>query len=832
MLTIKYAFRTLAKSPFVTAVAVVSLALGIGANAAIFSLFNQMLLRPLPVRAPGELVNLSAPGPKAGSTSCNQAGDCDDVFSYLMFRDLEKAQTGLAGLAAHVSFAANVAFRKETLNSQGMYVSGSYFPTLGVQAALGRLIGPADDDTPGAHPVAVLSYRYWENQLGSDPGVIDQVIVVNGQSLTIIGVAPKGFDGTTLGTDPRVFVPVTMRGALSMRQRDFEDRTSYFLYLFGRRSPGVSLTQASQGINRVYHPIITDVEASLQTKMSAATLEKFKAKEVVVTPGARGQSSVHREARTPLIMLLAITAIVLLIACANIANLLLARAANRSQEMAVRLSIGAGRWQLLRQLLAESLLLACLGGLASLVVAQWTLGAVAGMLPDDATSTLTLTLDRPILIFAALASLFTGLLFGIFPALHSTRGDLISTIRSSAGNLSAHRTATRFRTSLVTAQIALSMALLIAAGLFIRSLSNVSRVDLGVQIDHVATFEVSPRLNGYEPARSAALFTRLEEELSAIPGVTAVTTGRVRLLSGSNWGSSVRVEGFNADPDTDTDASFNEVGPRYLSSLGIPLLAGREFTAADGLTSPKVVIVNEAFARKFNLGRDAVGKRMSASGGDGPLDIEIVGLMKDAKYSEVKDEIPPQFFTPWRQDSTVGSMTFYVRSAGAPEQLLRSIPSLVARLDPNLPVEDLRTLPQQVNHNVFLDRMISTLCAAFAALATLLAAIGLYGVLAYTVAQRTREIGVRMALGASSGNVRLMVMRQVGTMVAIGGAIGIAAAIAMGRGAQSLLFGVQGFDPLAIVGGAALLTVVALGAGYFPAIRASKVNPMRALRYD
>ncbi len=831
MLTLKYAFRTLAKSPFVTAVAVLSLALGIGANAAIFSLFNQMLLRPLPVRAPSELVNLSAPGPKPGSTSCNQAGDCEDVFSYAMFRDLEKAQTGLAGLAAHVVFGANVAFRKQTLNSQGMYVSGSYFPTLGVQAALGRLIGPADDDTPAAHPVAVLSYRFWETQLGSDPTVLDQVVVVNGKSLTIIGVGPKGFDGTTLGSEPRIFVPVTMRGELSMGKRDFEERTSYFLYVFGRLKPVVSLTQASQGINRVYHPIVTDVEAALQTKMSAATLERFKAKEVVVTPGARGQSSVHREARTPLIMLLAITAIVLLIACANIANLLLARAANRSMEMAVRLSIGAGRWQLLRQLLSESLLLAFFGGVASLLVAKWTLGAIAGMLPDEATSTLTLTLDTPILIFAAVTSLFTGLLFGIFPALHSTRGDLISTIRSNAGNLSSHRTATRFRTSLVTAQIALSMALLIAAGLFIRSLSNVSRVDLGVTIDHVATFEVSPRLNGYEPARSAALFTRMEEELSALPGVTAVSTGRIRLLGGSNWGSSVRVEGFNADPDTDTDARFNEVGAGYLASLGIPLLAGREFTLADEVKSPKVVIVNEAFARKFNLGRDAVGKRMSSSG-EGALDMEIVGLMKDAKYSEVKDEIPPQFFIPWRQDSLVGSMTFYVRSAGAPEQLLRSIPPLVARLDPNLPVEDLRTLPQQVNQNVFLDRMISTLCAAFAALATLLAAIGLYGVLAYTVAQRTREIGVRMALGASSGNVRLMVLRQVGLMVAIGGVIGIAAAIALGRGAESLLFGVKGFDPLAIVGGAALLSLVALGAGFFPAVRASKVDPMRALRYD
>jgi len=832
VLTLKYAFRTLIKSPFVTAVAVLSLALGIGANAAIFSLFDQMLLRPLPVTEPQRLVNLSAPGPKPGSTSCNQAGDCEDVFSYPMFRDLERAQTVFTGLAAHVSFGANLAFRNQTLNSEGMYVSGSYFPTLGVQPALGRLIGPADDENLGGHPVAVLSHRFWDTQLGRDPAVLDQVIVVNGQSLTIIGIGPEGFDGTTLGSTPRVFVPITMRGLLStMSQRDYERRNGYWAYLFARLTPGMSIEQASRGLNATYRPIITDVEASQQEAMSEATMQRFKAREVVLSAGSRGQSSTHREARIPLIMLLSITGIVLLIACANIANLLLARAANRSMEMAVRLSIGAGRWQLLRQLLTESVLLAALGGLASLLVAKWTLGAIAGMLPPDAVTTLRLTLDWPVLLFAAMASLVTGLLFGLFPALHSTRADLITTIRSSAGNLSSNRTANRFRTSLVTAQIALSMALLIAAGLFIRSLSNVSRVDLGVRIDGVATFQVSPRLNGYEPARSAALFTRLEEELAVLPGVTAVTSGRVRLLAGNNWGTGVRVEGFTADPDTDTESRYNQVGTGYLATLGIPLLAGREFTVSDGLTAPNVVIVNESFARKFNLGRDVVGKRM-AHDREGPLDVEIVGLMKDAKYSEVKAEIPPQFIMPWRQDSLVGGMNFYVRSAMAPEQLLRSIPPLVARLDPNLPVEDLRTLPQQVNQNVFLDRMISTLCAAFAALATLLAAIGLYGVLAYTVAQRTREIGVRMALGADRGMVQRMVLRQVGMMLVVGGTIGIAGAVALGRGAQSLLFGVQGFDLVAFLGGALLLTVVALGAGYLPAVRASRVDPMRALRYD
>lgn len=832
MLTLKYAFRTLRKSPFVTTVAILSLALGIGANAAIFSLFDQMLLRPLPVPAAHELVNLSAPGPKPGSTSCGRAGSCEDVFSYPMFRDLEAKQTVFSGLAAHVGFGANIAYRNQTLSGEGMYVSGSYFPTLRLQPRLGRLISPAEDQAIGAHPVAVLSHRFWETQLGSDPGVLDQVITVNGHQLTIIGVAPPGFTGTTLGGDPRVFVPISMRGALGASVRDFERRNAYWAYLFARLKPGTTLEQARLGINAVYRPIITDVEAPQQENMSAATLARFKAREVTLTGGARGQSDVHTEARTPLLLLFSITGIVLLIACANIANLLLARAANRSMEMAVRLSIGAARWQLLRQLLAESVILALLGGLASLLVAKWTLGAIAGMLPDDSVASLAFTVDRTVVLFAAATAIATGLLFGLFPALHSTRSDLIGTIRSNAGNLSSHRSASRFRSSLVTAQIALSMALLVAAGLFIRSLHNVSRVDLGVQIDNVATFAISPSRSGYEPARRAALFARVEEALAALPGVSAVTSGRVRLLGSSNWGNDVAVEGFEANPDTDINSRFNMVGAGYLAALGIPLLAGREFTTSDAVGTPRVAIVNEAFARKFNLGRDAVGKRIGDRGLGSELDIEIVGLMKDAKYSEVKDEIPPQFFLPWRQDSLVGSLNFYVRSSLAPEQLLQSIPRVIATLDPNLPVEELRTLPQQVSENVFLDRMISTLSAAFAMLATLLAAVGLYGVLAYTVAQRTREIGVRMALGANAGMVRAMVLRQVGVMMLVGGGIGMAAAVALGRGAQSLLFGVQGFDALATAGAATLLTLVALSAGYLPALKASQVDPMRALRND
>jgi predicted permease len=612
----------------------------------------------------------------------------------------------------------------------------------------------------------------------------------------------------------------------------FTSRRIYFLYLFARLKPGVSLEQARASMNALYTPIINEVEAPLQEGMSEQTLVRFRAKQLTLEEGARGQSSIHGEARVPLILLMSITGVVLLIACANIANLLLARAANRSLEMAVRLSLGATRRQLLVQLLTESCLLALLGGVVSLLIANWTLGLTASMLPPEVAEVGASKLRMPVVVFAAALSIGTGLLFGLFPAMHSTRPDLVTTLRDASGKHSGARSAARFRTSLVTAQIALSMALLISAGLFIKSLRNVSRVDLGLRVENVVTFGISPELNGYDTRRSRAVFERVEEELAAVPGVTGIAASRVPLLSGSNWGSSVRVQGFQAGPDTDRGSRFNLVGPGYFRVLGIPLLAGREFTRTDDLRAPKVAIVNEAFAKKFNLGRDAVGKRMGVGGRTEQLDIEIVGLVKNAKYSEVKQEVPPMFMTPYRQDSTVGSINFYVRSASPPQQLLRTVPAVLARLDPNLPVEEIKTMPQQVRENVAVDRTISTLSAAFAALATLLAAVGLYGVLAYTVTQRTREIGVRMALGADARRVRGMVLRQVAMMTAIGGAIGIAAALGLGRAARSLLFEIKGHDPIVFTIAAATLALVALAAGYLPARRASRVEPMQALRYE
>ena len=826
------AIRALRRTPLISVVAILSLAFGIGANAAIFSLFDEMLLRPLPVAHPDQLVNLGAPGPKPGSQSCGQAGDCDAVFSYPMIRDLQRVQTTFTGIAAHRAFGVNLAYRGQTLNGDGTLVTGSYFPVLGLAPALGRLLNQGDDGTVGEPHVVVLSHEYWRTRFGESRDVLNQPLIVNGHPLTIVGVAPRGFKGTTLGNEPHVFVPMTLRDSMeSMFGKSLENRRSYWAYAFARLKPGVSAEQAAPSINVPYAAIINDVEAPLQRGMSDQTMKQFRARRLTVQADPRGQSRLHQNAQTPLVLLLSVTGLVLLIACANIANLLLARAAGRSAEMAVRLSIGAGRWRLVRQLLAEAGVLAALGGALGLLVARWTLDLIISLMPAEAVGSVSGSISGRIVLFAAAVTAATALLFGLFPALHSTRPNLVNALKGQQGQPSGARSAAWFRSGLVTTQVALSMLLLAGAGLFVKSLFNVSRVELGVKTDHIAMFGVSPQLNGYTATRSLELFDRLEDELGAMPGVTGVTASMVPLLGGSSWGSSLEVEGFPSGPDTDTNARFNKIGPGYFRTLGVPLIVGREFTREDAANGAPVTVVNEQFTRKFNLGRNALGKHIQQGGRESPQ-IEIVGVVADAKYSEVKDAPPPQFFTPYRQGETIGFLNFYVKTSLPPEQILPAITKVVARLDPNLPVERLRTLEDQVRESVFVDRLLTVLSVAFAALATLLAAVGLYGVLAYTVALRTREIGLRMALGAAPERVRRMVLRQMGVMTAIGAAVGLGLAALAGRGAQSLLFELKGFDPVVFALSAGLLALIAIGAGFVPALRASRVDPMTALRYE
>jgi predicted permease len=833
----RLAARTLVRSPFVTAVAVASLALGIGANTAIFSLINGVLLRPLPVPGPDELVNVLAQAPNPGSQTCDGTGSCAVVFSYPMFRDLERDQTVLTGLAAHRIVGADLAFRGKSSSGMGLGVSGSYFGVLGLAPALGRLIGPEDDRTVDGTPVVVLSHRYWTNELGADPSVLDQTILVNGTAMTVVGVAPPGFDGTTLGLRARVFVPFTMLASLGFGKERYENRTSYWVYLFGRLKPGVSLEAAKRGLNALYQPIVNTVEVPLQPVIPDQIMAQFKAKTILVEPGAQGQGSIRSATHTPLLLLIGVTAIVLLVACTNVANLLLARAASREGEMAVRSSLGAQRGQLVAQLLLESVIVAALAGGLSIVVAHATVGLITSFLPEDVIRNVDLRIDAPVLLFAGGLSIGTAFLFGLLPALQATRPDLLAVIQASGMRGSASRGAARFRSGLVTAQIALSMALLCTAGLFIRSLVNVGRVELGIRTDSVVNFALSPVQMGYPPAQRAALLRRVEEALATIPGVHGVTSATMPILVGWSNGGDVDVEGFTATLGTDVNTRTNGVGPGYFRTLGIPVLVGREFLPSDDIGTGRVAVVNEEFVRKFQLGTEAVGKRVTwgnpLNRGDGEErpSYQVVGVVRNAAYSEVKRAEPqPLLFTAHRQDSTTGRLVFYLRTSISTATIVRAIPPLIAGIDPNLPVTGITTLPQQIRENVYLDRMMTTLSAAFSLVATLLAAVGLYGVLAYNVTLRTREIGVRMALGADGGRVRALVVRQVALMILIGGAVGLAAAFGVGRLAQSILFGLSGYDLPAFAGAAATITAVALAAGYLPARRASRIPPTQALR--
>jgi predicted permease len=832
----RYALRSLASRPLMATVAVLSLALGIGVNTAIFSVFERLLLRRLPVPAAGQIVNVTSPGPKPGSRSTSNSGRVEAVFSYPLFRDLEHLEVGGLRLAGHRDVSANLAFKGQTSEAKGLLVSGHYFSALGVTPALGRLLGPEDDRVPGAHAVVVLSHDYWTTRFGADPGVIGKTLVVNGEPMTIVGVAHEDFAGTTTLDRTQVFLP------LMMAQRSFPDsswngmtaRNNHWLYIFGRLEAGVTREQAQAMLKVPFTTLIRDVEfPALRSGMGDRDREEFLQRQLLLEDGSRGRNAGRGEAQTILLLMFAITGFVLAIACANVANLLLARVADRTTEISVRLSIGASTARLLRLLLVEACVLGVLGSVGALVVSRITLNGLVAMMPAEDGATLAFQTNTSVLLFTVALGLVTAVLFGLFPALHGVRTGIAAGIHAQSTRTSGSRSAKRFRASLATAQIALATALLATAGLFVVSLVNLARSELGIQREGLVTFRLSPYLNGYSPERALALFERVEDELRGIPGVVAVTSSTMSVLASDSWNNNVTVEGFDAGPDGNTTVSVTRTSLDYFRTLGIPMLAGREFTRADGPGAPKVAIVNEAFARKFNLGSQVIGKRLAmGAGGNRPLDIQIVALVRDAKYSEVREPAPPQLAMPYRQDR-VGPLTFYARTSSADTRaLVSAIPSLVARLDANLPIANLRTMDDQIWDNTARDRVLSTLSTAFAVLATVLAAIGLYAVLAYGVSQRMREFGIRIALGAKGADVRRLVLGHVTRIALIGSAVGAALAFGMGRLAGAMLTGVDGYDATVIAGAAMLAVIVALLAGALPARRASAVNPIEALRAD
>jgi predicted permease len=829
MSSIKYAFRQAARSPGLSATVIVMLALGLGATTAIFSLFHQILLRPLPVPEPERLVNFGAPGPNWGSTTCSDAGDCQHIFSYPMFRDLQAQQTVFAGIAAQRDFDTNLVQDGRTAAGRGILVSGNYFSVLGLQPTLGRLIGIQDEPRVGESAVVVLSHAYWRAQFGGDPNVVGRVLTVNGQRLTVVGVAPAGFSGTTVGLDAQVFVPITLRWLMEpTRPADHDNRRAYWVYLFARLLPDISLEQASAGVNQLYGGILNEIEAPENTAMPSELMEQFRKRQIALEPGARGQSQLPENAATPVTLLLAAAGVTLLIVCVNIANLLLARGVSRAGDIAIRASLGATPWRLVTQLLSDVAVPAAVGGLLSLPVATATLHAIAAILPEELVAGLSMELRSGALLFGGAALLATVALFSAAPAVQVTRVSPGIVAKGHAPQSVGGRGTARFRTVLATAQIAFSMVLLVLAGLFTQSLANLARVDFGMDVESVVRFTVAPRMSGHTVESALGVLGRIEDRLAAEPGVASVGSARIALLSNRDWGSRPVLAG--REPLVDDRSSTNQVTAGFFEALAIPLLLGRNFQLSDTLDAPRVAIVNEAFVGRFGLGSEPLGRRFDL--GARARDIEIIGIVADAKYDSVRDELPPQIFLPRDQYPDIDALTFYVRGGIDTDALHGLIRRVVTDVDPALPITDLKTMEREAQDNVFLDRLVGILCASFAALATLLAAIGLYGVLAYNVVQRTRELGLKLALGATPGRLRIAVFRQVAVMALIGGGVGVLAAVVLGRLAEGLLFGVSGHAPPVLAAAAAVLCAVVLAASYFPARRAATITPMEALRYE
>ena len=836
-LDIRYALRGLRKSPLFTVVAGLSLAFGIGANAAIFSLLDQVILRFLPIKHPEQLVQFRMQGPHYGANWGMNS------ISYPMYQDFRGHNTVFSGMFCRFPTQTSLGYGNRTERVNAELVSGNYFPVLGVTAVLGRTFTAQDDLFENAHPLVVLTYSFWQTRFNSDPGIIGKKLVVNARSFTVIGVAQAGFEGMEVGQIAKIFIPIRMKPQITPTWNGLDERRWRWVNAYGRLKPGVSRKQAQASLQPFMHSMLEmEVKERAFHNASNYARQQFLKCWIDLLPGGQGRSYMREQLTKPLWLLMGITGMVLLLACANLANLLLARASARTKEIAIRLAIGAGRVAIMRQLLIESLLLSCLGAVAGLALACLADRLLLSMYLSSEDAGVSALPDAQVLWFTLGLMLITAVLFGLAPALQASRSDVADTLKAEAGSVVGGGNV-KLRKALVVAQVGLSLLLLIGAGLFVRTLSNLRGLGPGFSPERLVGFEINPVLNGYDLARAKILYQQLTDSLLAVPGVRSAGFATQRILQDGEWDSSMAVEGYAAKPGQHAEPYMNSISPNYFGTLGVPILAGRDFTPKDDKQIqhgddhtnfvPTTVMINDSFAKKYFAGRNPIGLHIGfGSDPNTRTDMEVIGVVKDVKYTNLRDKIPPQAYVPYASEHQPSGVTFYIRTVADPKPLMAIVRRKVHNLDPNLPVYDMRTIDEQIDLSLRNERLVASLSMLFGILATLLAVIGLYGVMAYTVARKTREIGIRMALGAFQGAVIWMVMKEVLLLIAIGVIVGLPVAYGLSSLVSNQLYGLPPHDPGTLSLATIALICVACCAGFVPALRASRIDPTRALRYE